>query len=237
MCADFMASLAECSISCTKSELFGIIVLLKAKDDNCERLRELIDKQGLRNVEARRIDIQKDLEKLGTFDCVTLLFVIHRLTEWRSVIEHLPGLIAPGGSLYVSEFVGPSGVIYLSNECGGQSQDPVSRMIRRYFELLPELYDPALKSTSIRPVREALARTLSSSGHRDFFWSQRLTAGDMYRKIETKAYAPYFSIPPSEELLRTLRREFENEWSKEVHLTETIRVYRYVNPGAPGVPQ
>ena len=106
-------------------------------------------------MEARRIDIRKDLANLGTFDLVTLFFVIHRLNDWRPVVTHLAALMAPGGSLYLSEFVGPSGVIYLSNEGGGRFRDPVSRLIRRYFELLPERFAPPLKSTSIRPVRRA----------------------------------------------------------------------------------
>jgi SAM-dependent methyltransferase len=195
-----------------------------------DRLRELAQAQGLRNVEARRIDIGKDLANLGAFDLVTLLFVIHRLADWQPVVPHLAALVAPAGSLYLSEFAGPSGVIYLSNEGGGRLPDPVSRLIRRYFELLPDPFSPSLKSTSIRPVREALAERLTPSGYRDFLWPQQLTVGEMCQKIESRAYAPYFSTHPTGELLAQLREEFQPDWSRKAGLTETIRVYRFGRP-------
>lgn len=194
------------------------------------RLQELAEAEGLDNVEPRRMDIRTDLANLGTFDVVTLLFVIHRIHDWRPVVPRLAALVAPGGSLYLSEFVGPSGVIYLSNEGGGQFRDPVSRLIRRYFELLPERFAPSLKSTSIRPVREALAESLTYLGYWDCFWSQRLTVGDMFQKIETRAFAPYFSTHPADQLLDQLKSEFESDWLRGVSLRETIRIYRFGHP-------
>ncbi len=192
-----------------------------------ERLRDVADKEGLRNIEARRIDVREDLAHLRTFDMVTLFFVIHRLDDWRPVVPRLAALVKPGGSLYLSEFAGPSGVIYLSNERGGRQADPVSRMVRRYFELLREEFAPPLKSTFILPAREALSATMSFLGSRDFSWPQRLTVEEMYRKIEARAYAPYRRTSPSEALLSRLRTEFVREWSQEVRLEETIRIYRF----------
>jgi ubiquinone/menaquinone biosynthesis C-methylase UbiE len=193
-----------------------------------DRLAEHARRERLQNVVVRGLDVRKDLADLGSFDLVTLFFVIHRLSDWQSVVAPLVGLVGPRGSLYVSEFAGPSGVIYVSNEKGGGLSDPVSRMIRRYFELLPESFDPPLKSTSIGPVREALAQHLAPSGFRDFDWRQRITVGDMYTKIESKAYAPYFCTHPSPDVLDRLRREFKADWSRTVELSETIRIYRFV---------
>jgi SAM-dependent methyltransferase len=198
-----------------------------------DRLRERAERERLRNVEARRIDLCEDLGTLGAFDLVTLLFVIHRLAEWRPVVQPLADLVAPGGSLHVSEFAGPSGLIYLSNEGGGGGADPVSRMIRRYFELLPSRFDAPLRSTWIRPVREALANCLRPAGFEDFVWTQRLTPGEMWRRIAARAYAPYFSTHAPAGLLAQLRREFERDWREEVTLEETIRVYRFSRPPAP----
>ena len=192
------------------------------------RLAEHARREGLQNVEVRRLDVRKDLVDLETFDLVTLFFVIHRLSDWQGVVAPLVGLVGPRGSLYLSEFAGPSGVIYLSNEQGGGLSDPVSRMIRRYFDLLPEPYDPPLKSSRIGPVREALAQHLRPSGYRDFDWPQRVTVGDVHAKIESKAYAPYFGTHPSPDVLDRLRREFEADWPRTVELTETIRVYRFL---------
>ncbi len=84
--------------------------------DYLARLSKVVRQRGLNSVVPRRIDIQKDLGDLGTFDVVTLLFVIHRLDDWEPVVRELPALVSTSGSLYLSEFVGPSGVIYLSNE-------------------------------------------------------------------------------------------------------------------------
>jgi len=193
-----------------------------------DRLAEHARREGLQNVVVRRLDVRKDLADLEIFDLVTLFFVIHRLSDWQSVAASLVGLVGPRGSLCVSEFAGPSGVIYLSNEKGGGLSDPVSRMIRRYFELLPETFDPPLKSSRIGPVREALARHLSPTGFRDFDWTQTVTVGDMYAKIESKAYAPYFGTHPSPHVLDLLRREFEADWSTTVELTETVRIYRFL---------
>lgn len=140
----------------------------------------------------------------------------------------LVGRVGPRGSLYVTEFAGPSGAIYVSNEKGGGLSDPVSRMIRRYFELLTEPFDPPLKSSQIGPVREALAQHLRPTGFRDFDWQQRVTVGEMYAKIESGAYAPYFGTQPSPDLLDRLRREFDPDWPHVVELTETIRIYRFL---------
>lgn len=196
-----------------------------------DRLRAQAQREGLSNLQARAIDVRMDLPEQGSFDLVSLFFVIHRLDDWRSVVPSLAKIVGHGGSLYVSEFVGPSGIIYLSNEAGGAGQDPVSRMIRRHFELLQEPFAPALRSTSISPVRERLAEFLRPAGSRDFVWPQRLSVGDMYRKIASRAYAPYFSTQATEELLARLRHEFGSEWSHEVAFQETIRVYRFVRSG------
>ena len=195
-----------------------------------ERLGEHAARAGLRNVEVRLIDIRRDLGRLETFDLATLFFVIHRLDRWEEVLEPLAARIGPGGSLFLSEFAGPGGVIHLSNERGGDGRDPVSRMIRRYFELLPEPFDPPLKSTRIGPVRDRLSRRLQAVEHRDFAWPQRLTPADMHAKIAAKAYAPYFSTRPPAEALDTLRREFAAEWQTPVNTLEVIRLYRLRRP-------
>ncbi len=193
-----------------------------------DRLAERTRREGLQNVVVRRLDVRNDLADLETFDLVTLFFVIHRLSDWQSVVAPLVGLIRPRGSLYVSEFAGPSGIIYLSNEKGGGLSHPVSRMIRRYFEMIPETFDPPLKSSGIGPVREALAQHLMPTGFRDFDWAQRITVGDMYSRIESKAYAPYFGTHPSADLLDRLRREFEADWPTTIELSETVRIYRFL---------
>lgn len=193
-----------------------------------ECLRDHALREGLQNVEVRPIDIRAGLEALGTFDLVTLFFVLHRLLDWRGVVAPLAGLVGDGGSLFVSEFAGPSGIIYISNERGGTGGDPVSGLIRRYFELLPGTFNPALKSTSISPVREGLAQFLRPAGFRDFVWRQRITAGDMYIKIASKAYAPFFSTHALPELLESLRLEFARHWQTPVEMAETIRIYRFL---------
>jgi SAM-dependent methyltransferase len=196
-----------------------------------ERLRERAEAEGLLDVEARKLDITEDLSPLGRFDLVSLLFVIHRLKAWEEVIDRLCGLVAPGGSFFVSEFVGPSGVIYLSNEGGGAASDAVSSLIRRYFELLPERFAPSLKSTCITPVLKRLGRFLTPMGHRDFVWKQVLTPRAMLEKIEGCAYAPYFSTHPNSDLLRQLRGEWGAEADQKVMLDETIRIYRFERSG------
>jgi predicted O-methyltransferase YrrM len=195
-----------------------------------DRLRERAAREGLRNVEVRVLDVRRDLEGQGTFDLVTLFFVIHRIAEWRAVAAPLAGCVAEGGSLFVTEFAGPGGILYLSNERGGTGQDPVSRLIRRYFELLPEPFAPPLKSTWIGPFRELLARFLRSAETRDVVWPQRLTVGDMYARIAARAYAPYFGTRASPALLERLRTEFAPEWEREVAFQEKIRLYRFVRP-------
>lgn len=195
-----------------------------------ERLRSRAATEALRNVDVRRVDIREDLGALGTFELVTLFFVIHRLERWEEVVEALADRVGEGGSLFLSEFVGPSGVIRLSNEKGGDGADPVSRLIRRHFELQPEPFDPLLKSTSIGPVRERLSRRLRASEVRDFVWRQRLTPADMHAKIAGKAYAPFFGAAPAPESLRILECEFAAEWHTPVEMDETIRLYRFTRP-------
>lgn len=187
--------------------------------------------EGATNVSARRIDITTDLEDLPRFTLVTLFFVIHRLAEWRPVVPELARRLAPGGVFVISEFVGPGGLIFLSNERGGSGTDPVSRLIRRYFELLPGRFDPPLKSTTISPVLAGLSRLLVPSGHRDFHWPQRITVREAYRRIAEKAYAPYFSVPAPDAILERLRHDFAREMDRRVESTETIRVYAFRAPG------
>jgi SAM-dependent methyltransferase len=194
-----------------------------------DRLIERLHAEGLDPVDARKVDITRDLPALGAFDVVALLFVIHRVPEWRPVIPELAARVAPGGSLFISEFAGPSGVIYLSNENGGRGDGAVARLIRRTFELLPERFAPALKSTSIGPVLEALARELAPAGHEDFEWRQSLTVGEMFRKIEDGSYAPYFSLRRPEDVLARLRVEFASEWGARCGLSETIRLHRFTS--------
>jgi SAM-dependent methyltransferase len=191
------------------------------------RLRERVISEGLLNVDVRPLDVTRDLSGLGTFDLVSLLFVVHRLAGWEAVIDRLCRLVAPGGSFFISEFVGPGGIIYLSNEGGGTAEDPVSRMIRRYFELLPEPFAPALKSTMIAPVLRHLARHLQPQGFRDFGWHQSIMPGEMFRRIRDRAFAPYFSTRPAPEALDALRTEFAGVWSQTVHQTEVIRIHRF----------
>ena len=192
-----------------------------------DRLRERAASEGLANLEARRLDVTEDLSSLGRFDLVSLLFVIHRLGSWRQVIDRLAGLVARGGSFFISEFVGPEGVIFLSNEGGGAGSDPVSRLIRRYFDLLPERDEPELKSTSIRPVLGRLEGILRPMGHHDFLWKQELTLREMLSRIEKRAYAPFFRPPPPADLLARLSREFASEMEAPVAHHETIRLYRF----------
>lgn len=197
-----------------------------------DRLRNQSAKERLGNVEARHLDVTTDLSDLGEFDLVTLLFVIHRLQSWEAVIPPLGRLLAPGGSFFISEFGGPSGIIYLSNENGGRGHDPVSRIIRRYFELLPEPFSPSLKSTWVRPVLECLGRIWRLMGHQDFAWKQILTPREMLRRIEGRAYAPYLRTHPGPNLLKQLGDELSVEADRPVALEETIRVYRFMRPGA-----
>jgi len=192
-----------------------------------ERLQERVLSEGVSTVDVRMIDITKDLSALGTFDLVSLLFVIHRLNPWEPVIDRVCDRVAPGGSFFISEFVGPAGIIYRSNEAGGKGTDPVSRMIRRYFEMLPERFSPSLKSTHIAPVLDRLAGRLKPRGHRDFGWHQTLMPGEMFRRIRDQAYAPYFSTAPGPGELDRLRVEFSREWTQAVRQTEVIRIHRF----------
>ena len=191
-----------------------------------ERLRERAASEGLNNIEGRPVDVTQDISSLGRFDLVSFLFVVHRLKSWKPVVDHLCGLVAPGGSFFISEFVGPEGVLYLSNEDGG-GRDPVSRLIRRYFDLLPERFTPSLKSTSVAPVLARLGQRLVPMGHRDFVWRQTLTPREMLTRIEKRAYAPFFTTHPPEPLLHQLAAEFASELDTPVTQIETIRIYRF----------
>jgi SAM-dependent methyltransferase len=192
-----------------------------------ERLQERILSEGLSTVEARVLDVTQDLSPLGSFDLVSLLFVIHRLKRWEEVVDRVSGLLAPGGFFFISEFAGPGGIIYLSNEAGGTGTDSVSRMIRRYFELLPERFTPELKSTNIAPVLDRLAGILEPQDHQDFSWHQTIMPGEMFRRIRDKAYAPYFGTRPAPGGLDQLRAEFAGEWTQAVRQTEVIRIHRF----------
>ena len=193
-----------------------------------ERLQERRGDEALSSVEARVLDVTGDLSSLGSFDLVSLLFVIHRLNPWEPVIDRICRLVSPGGSFFISEFVGPRGVIYLSNEAGGTGTDPVSRMIRRYFEMVPGGFAPALKSTNIAPVLDRIRRELDPRGHQDFGWNQTLMPGEMFRRIRDRAYAPFFSTTPPPGGLDQLRAEFAGEWTQAVRQTEVIRIHRFV---------
>lgn len=200
-----------------------------------DRLRERARGEGLGNVEARLLDIKADHAALGRFDLVTLLFVIHRVSSWERVVEPLVRFVAPGGSFFISEFAGPGGIIHLSNEGGGKGADPVSRLIRRYFELVPERFDPPLRSSRIQPVLLRLADRLRPMGHRDFLWEQTITPRGMLRKIERRVYAPYLGTRPSPDLLRQLREEFAPEEDAEVTCREIIRLHRFEAPPGQGL--
>jgi SAM-dependent methyltransferase len=192
-----------------------------------ERLRDRASTEGLTNIEASRLDVAGDLSSLGRFDLISLLFVIHRLNSWEEIIDRLGNLVDTGGSFFISEFAGPEGIIYLSNENGGTGRDPVSHLIRRYFELLPERFAPALKSTSIKPVLDRLGRILTPMGHQDFIWKQTLSPREMLTRIEKRAYAPFFSTHPTAGLLEQLGREFAPELDTRITMNETIRIYRF----------
>ena len=199
-----------------------------ASDVDPDFLRALSARaQGRANLEVRKIDITSDLGSLEPVDLTASFFVVHRLLAWESVVPGLLRLVAPGGRLFTSEFAGPGGVIYLSNENGGRAADPVSRLIRRYFELRGERFAAPLKTSNMGPFLAALARGLAPAGHRDFAWPQSLTVAETHRKMETGAYAPYFSVRPPQALLDRLRDEFSREWSDRVDLVETIRVHEF----------
>jgi SAM-dependent methyltransferase len=192
-----------------------------------DQLRTRATEEGLENVEGRILDVTTDLSTLGEFDLVSLLFVIHRLRSWEPVVDRLPRLLAAGGSFFISQFAGPSGIVFLSNENGGRALDPVSRLIRRYFELLPEPFSPVLRSTRIGPVLVRLGKALQPRGHQDFAWSQTLTPANMLKRIERRSYAPYFSTHPNPGVFRQLREELGAELDRPVALEETIRIYRF----------
>jgi len=199
-----------------------------ASDVDPDFLRALSARaRGMANLEVRRIDIASDLGALDPVDLTAIFFVVHRLPAWESVVPGLLRLVAPGGRLFTSEFAGPGGLIHLSNENGGQAGDPISRLIRRYFELRGERFAPPLKSSNMGPFLAALARGLAPAGHRDFAWPQSLTVAEMWRKMESGAYAPYFSVRPPQALFDRLREEFSREWSDRVDLVETIRLHEF----------
>jgi len=182
--------------------------------------------EGMSNLEIRKVDVTADLPSLEPVDLVAIFFVVHRLPAWEGVVPPLTRLVAPGGRLFTSEFAGPGGVIYRSNENGGRADDPVSRLIRRCFELRSEPFAPPLRSTRMGPFLDALGRALVPAGHRDFAWPQSLTVEEMHRKIETGAHAPFF-LRPSRAILDRLRDEFSGEWTARVDLTETIRIHQF----------
>ena len=210
----------------------GTRILAGDIDDSClRRLRVHARRERLSGVEVRRLDVTEDLSPLGTFDLVTLFFVVHRLHSWKSVVRRLAARVGPGGSFYTSEFVGPGGVIYLANEGGGKARHGVARLIRRYFELHPDRFDPGLKSSSIGPVLGELGRLLRPAGHRDVAWRQTLTVKDMFQRIERKAYAPFWGSDRARSVLDRLSREFGGEGSRNVALVERIRIHRFVRCG------
>ena len=179
-------------------------------------------KEGTRrfpNVEARVLDV---LKAEGSFDAVVSLFVLHRLQE-RAIegAERLASCLAPGGALYISEFVGPRGFIAMCNE-PRLRKGPAGRMLARYFE--GHRFDAALRSTDIAPVRRRLERRLRAEGHRDFRWRYEFPLAEAFRRMRRRAYAPFFGGP---EELEALRHEFEPEFARVVAFVEVIRVYRY----------
>ena len=194
--------------------------------DCLERMRAHAAREGLANVRVRAVDLRSDLDGLGRFDLTACLFVLHRLDDWRAVVPRLAARVREGGSLFVSEFAGPGGVIRLSNEGGGEGDDPVSRMIRRHFELAGP-FAAELRSTFIGPARDRLSRLLEPAGVHDVPWVQRLTPADLHAKIAARAFAPFVGRPGTPETLERLRREFAREWEIPVETTETIRLYRF----------
>src|SRR5467141_116394 len=50
-----------------------------------DRLAEHARQEDLQNIEVYRLDVRKDLADMGTFDIVTLFFVVHRRSEERRV--------------------------------------------------------------------------------------------------------------------------------------------------------
>ena len=204
------------------------ILAVDIEDRFLQRLRDHGRAEGLANVNALKRDVTEDLSVLGKFDLVTLLFVIHRLKNWKRAVKRLMDRVAPGGSFYASEFAGPSGVIHLANEKGGNARNPIARLLRRYFDLASTAFDPELKSSSIRPVLDLIGGALQAAGHRDFAWRQTLTVGDVFEKIEARAYAPFWSSDRETLALNRLRAEFLREWKRRLVLVETIRIYRFV---------
>jgi SAM-dependent methyltransferase len=201
----------------------GDRILASDVDPDClERLRAA----GLANVEVRRVDVARDLPSLGTFDLAALFFVIHRIADWPAAAEGLRSAVAPGGLLFTSEFAGPGGLIWRSNENGGEGDDPVARLIRRYFELAPGRFAPSLRSTRIRPFLDALEPAFAPDGRRDFAWRQVLTPAELLDRIETAAYAPYVAVRPPAGLLDRLRSEFAPELGTPCEQIETIRIHR-----------
>lgn len=199
-------------------------------DPSClERLRERAAAEGLRNLRVRRLDVTGDLSFLGRFDLLTLFFVIHRVDRWEAVVDRLCARLAPGGSFFISEFAGPGGLVYLSNEGGATSFDPVSRLLRRYFDLRGTRYQAPLRSSLIGPVRARLGSLLQPREHRDWSWRQVLTPADVLRRIEQRAFAPFRSVPPTEDVLARLRVEMAGDLHRPVELEETIRVFRFEN--------
>jgi SAM-dependent methyltransferase len=171
------------------------------------------------NVRVEELDL---LQAKGGYDAVIALFVLHRLAA-RAIegAERVAACVAPGGVLYVSEFVGPRGFIAMCNEPRLQ-KGIAGRMLARYFER--HSFDAALRSTNIAPVRARLARLLRAERPRDFRWNYRLPVSELFRRLRRRAYAPFFGGP---EELDDLRKEFEPEFHREIAFIEVIRVHRY----------
>jgi len=162
------------------------------------------------------------LKAEGSFDAVVSLFVLHRLGKraFEGALR-LASCVAPGGSLYVSEFTGPRGFIAMCNE-PRLRKGPAGRMLARYFER--HRFEAALRSTNIAPVRSLLSKLLVPQRSRDFRWRYTMTLAEAFRRMRRRAYAPFFGGP---EDLEDLRREFKTDFAREVRFTEIIRTYRF----------
>jgi hypothetical protein len=170
-------------------------------------------------VRVRELDL---LKAEGAYDAVVALFVLHRLQE-RAIegAERLAACVAEGGRLYISEFVGPRGLIAMCNE-PRLRKGVAGRMLARYFER--HRFSAKLKSTNIAPVRARLSTLLKAEKPRDFRWRYTLTLAEVFRRMRRRSYAPFFGGP---EDLEGIRREFEAGFDREVDFVEVIRVFSY----------
>jgi hypothetical protein len=170
-------------------------------------------------VQVRELDL---LEAEGAYDAVVALFVLHRLQE-RAIegAERLASCVAPGGRLYISEFVGPRGLIAMCNE-PRLRKGTAGRMLARYFER--HRFAPTLKSTDIAPVRKRLSTLLKAEKPRDFRWRYTLTLAEIFRRMRRRSYAPFFGGP---EDLDGIRREFEADFDRAADFVEIIRIFPF----------